>query len=46
VLFALEILGLQDNELKKKLEEYRENQKQSVLEKSKRLKEKIKKELG
>ncbi len=46
VLFALEILGLQDNELKKKLEEYRENQKQSVLEKSNRLKEKIKKELG
>ena len=46
VLFALEILGLQDNELKKKLVEYRENQKQSVLEKSNRLKEKIKKELG
>jgi 5-(carboxyamino)imidazole ribonucleotide mutase len=46
VLFAVEILGLQDNELKKKLVEYRENQKQSVLEKSNRLKEKIKKELG
>jgi 5-(carboxyamino)imidazole ribonucleotide mutase len=46
VLFAVEILALQDNELKKKLVEYRENQKQSVLEKSKRLKEKIKKEIG
>jgi phosphoribosylaminoimidazole carboxylase PurE protein len=46
VLFALEILALQDNELKKKLVEYREKQKMSVLEKSKRLKEKIKKEPG
>ena len=46
VLFALEILALQDNELKKKLVEYRENQKMSVLEKSKRLKEKINKEPG
>jgi phosphoribosylaminoimidazole carboxylase PurE protein len=44
VLFAVEILALHDNELKKKLEEYRENQKMNVLEKSKRLKEKIKKE--
>lgn len=46
VLFALEILALQDNELKKKLEEYRENQKMIVLGKSKRLKEKINKEHG
>jgi 5-(carboxyamino)imidazole ribonucleotide mutase len=45
VLFAAEILALNDNEVKKKLEEYRENQKMSVLEKSRRLKEKIKKEI-
>lgn len=46
VLFAVEILALQDNELKKKLEDYREKQKMNVLEKSKRLKEKINKETG
>ena len=46
VLFAVEMLALHDDELKKKLEEYRENQKMSVLEKSRRLKEKIKKETG
>lgn len=45
VLFAAEILAQQDNELKKKLEEYRENQKMNVLEKSRRLKERIKKEI-
>ena len=42
VLFAIEILSLHDNELKKKLMEFREKQKMSVLEKSRRLKEKIK----
>ena len=44
VLFALEILALNDPQLKKQLEDFREKQKQSVLEKSKRLKEKIKNE--
>jgi len=44
VLFALEILALQDNEIKNKLEDHREKQKMSVLEKSRRLKEKISKE--
>ncbi len=41
-LFAIEILALENPDLKKKLAEYRENQKKSVLEKSVRLKEKIK----
>jgi len=44
VLFALEILSLNDPQLKKKLQEFREKQKMSVLEKSRRLKEKIKDE--
>lgn len=42
VLFAIEILSLYDDEIKKKLIEYREKQKMNVLEKSIRLKEKIK----
>lgn len=41
VLFAVEILALNDPELKKTLENYREKQKMGVLEKSRRLKEKI-----
>lgn len=41
VLFAMEILALTDTTLKKRLEDFREEQKQSVLEKSKRLKEKV-----
>jgi phosphoribosylaminoimidazole carboxylase PurE protein len=41
-LFAVEILALENPDLKKKLAEYREKQKKSVLEKSARLKEKIK----
>lgn len=41
VLFAIEILGLNDPELKQKMTDFREKQKESVLEKSKRLKEKI-----
>lgn len=46
VLFAVEILALQDQELKKKLIEFREKQKMIVLEKSSRLKEKIKSEMA
>jgi 5-(carboxyamino)imidazole ribonucleotide mutase len=46
VLFALQILALNDPELKKKLEDFREKQKMHVLEKSRRLKEKIDKETG
>jgi len=42
VLFAIEILALQDEELKTSLVDFRERQKLSVLEKSQRLKEKIK----
>jgi len=42
VLFAIEILALHDPELKKNIEEFREKQKMGVLEKSRRLKEKIK----
>jgi len=42
VLFAIEILALHDGELKKVLDEFREKQKMGVLEKSSRLKEKIK----
>jgi 5-(carboxyamino)imidazole ribonucleotide mutase len=41
VLFAIEILALQNEELKNKLEDFREKQKLSVVEKSNRLKEKI-----
>ncbi len=41
VLFAVEILALNDPELKSALENYRERQKMGVLEKSRRLKEKI-----
>jgi phosphoribosylaminoimidazole carboxylase PurE protein len=44
VLFAAEILALNDLEIKKKLVEFREKQKMTVLEKSRRLKEKIKNE--
>lgn len=41
VLFAIEILALNDPELKKALDNFREKQKMGVLEKSRRLKEKI-----
>jgi phosphoribosylaminoimidazole carboxylase PurE protein len=41
VLFAVEILALNDPEMKKKLIHFRENQQNSVKEKSRRLKEKI-----
>jgi len=41
-LFAVEILALENPDLKKKIQEYREKQKKTVLEKSARLKEKIK----
>jgi phosphoribosylaminoimidazole carboxylase PurE protein len=41
ILFALEILGLTDNEIKRKLVEFREKQKKAVIEKSNWLKEKI-----
>lgn len=41
VLFAIEILALQDETMKKALADFRERQKMSVLEKSQRLKEKI-----
>jgi len=46
VLFALQILALHDTELLKKLEDFREKQKMQVLEKSRRLKERINKETG
>jgi phosphoribosylaminoimidazole carboxylase PurE protein len=42
VLFAMEILALNDPELKQALIDFREKQKMGVLEKSRRLKEKIK----
>jgi phosphoribosylaminoimidazole carboxylase PurE protein len=42
VLFAVEILALNDPEMKKKLVHFREKQHNSVKEKSRRLKEKIK----
>ncbi|MGE5342262.1 MAG: 5-(carboxyamino)imidazole ribonucleotide mutase [Candidatus Omnitrophota bacterium] len=42
VLFAISILALNSPELRKTLEEFREKQKMGVLEKSRRLKEKIK----
>ncbi|MCK4766367.1 MAG: 5-(carboxyamino)imidazole ribonucleotide mutase [Candidatus Aminicenantes bacterium] len=41
VLFALEILALKDENLKKKLVEYRTDQEAGVLEKSKKLRQKI-----
>jgi phosphoribosylaminoimidazole carboxylase PurE protein len=41
VLFALEILALNDDKIKKALVDFREKQKAGVLEKSKRLKEKL-----
>jgi 5-(carboxyamino)imidazole ribonucleotide mutase len=43
VLFAIEILATTDDALKEKMAKFRENQRNSVMEKSKRLKEKIKK---
>ena len=44
VLFALEILSLNDKNLKKRLSEYREQQKLVVAEKSKKLKQKLESE--
>ena len=41
VLFAAEILALNDPEMEKKLAHFREKQQNSVTEKSRRLKEKI-----
>jgi phosphoribosylaminoimidazole carboxylase PurE protein len=41
ILFAVEILALNDPEMKKKLVRFREKQQHSVTEKSKRLKEKV-----
>lgn len=41
VLFAIEILALNDPEMKMKMTDFREKQKETVLEKSKRLKEKV-----
>jgi len=41
VLFALEIMAVNDREIKKKLLIYREKQKMTVNEKNDRLKEKI-----
>ena len=41
VLFAMEILALEDNSIRDKLIEFRRDQKEKVLEKSKRLKKKI-----
>ena len=41
VLFAAEILGLTDPEIKKKMIAFREDQAKTVLEKSNRLKEKV-----
>jgi len=43
VLFALEILALNDKDIKQALVDFREEQKQSILEKSQRLKEKVNK---
>jgi phosphoribosylaminoimidazole carboxylase PurE protein len=40
-LFAIEILALKDASLKQKLTDFREHQEETVLEKSKRLKEKV-----
>jgi phosphoribosylaminoimidazole carboxylase PurE protein len=41
ILFALEILALNDDEVNKKLTDFRENQRNTVMEKSERLKEKV-----
>lgn len=41
VLFAIQILAVEDESLRKALKDFREKQKDGVLEKSKRLKEKI-----
>lgn len=41
VLFAMEILALSDNSIKEKLVKFRKKQKEKVIEKSKRLKDKI-----
>jgi len=41
ILFAVEILALNNPEMKKKLVQFREKQQYSVMEKSKRLKEKV-----
>jgi len=41
VLFALEILALKDEAIKKKLQTFRQDQRATVIEKSQRLKEKI-----
>lgn len=41
VLFALQVLALKDESIKKKLVEFREKQKMTVRQKSERLKEKI-----
>jgi phosphoribosylaminoimidazole carboxylase PurE protein len=41
VLFAMEILSLNDSAIRQKLVKYRQDQKQKVIEKSQRLKEKI-----
>lgn len=41
ILFALEILALNDESVKKKLLDFREDQRTSVVEKSERLKEKV-----
>jgi phosphoribosylaminoimidazole carboxylase PurE protein len=41
VLFAMEILSLNDDSIKQKLIKYRQDQEQKVIEKSQRLKEKI-----
>lgn len=46
ILFAIEILALSDENLKKAMTDFREKQAQGVLEKSKRLKEKIQNESG
>lgn len=44
VLFAMEILALGDNSIREKLVQFRKNQSEKVLEKSQRLKQKIKDE--
>lgn len=41
ILFAMEILALNDDDVKKKLTDFRENQRNTVMEKSERLKEKV-----
>jgi phosphoribosylaminoimidazole carboxylase PurE protein len=41
VLFALQIIGLSDTEVREKLADFRKKQKQNVLQKSKRLQERL-----